>query len=367
MNQVIILGAGPGGLALAQQLQKHRIDSLLLDKADRVGSTFHAMAANTTYGPWLNNRMPDGPVHWSRLLKRTTREQYAEYLVQYALSHDLAFRTGVTVKSVQRTPDGFETLTDRGSFPSRLVVNATGYFSKPYVPELPGASQSQIPQIHSSSFKSPATVRSVLGTNRGHVLVVGGRLSAGETMAALFNAGYRVSLSHGSPIDFMPSAVQEFCMAPLTQLLEAIRVRIPNTSRPWNLNVRMNGDDHKRLIETGRVPVLPEIDHFEGDTLVFKDNRRGQFDMIVYATGYRPALDHLQGLISQDPTTFLPPLRKMESVEAPGLFFLGLIGLRTFRSQFLRGLRDDSVVLARALAQRLSSSTAPRPVLTGAL
>lgn len=355
--QVIIIGAGPGGLALGHLLQTRGIEYLILEKSDRVGSTFHAMTANTTYGPWINSQLPDGPVPWTRWLRRSTREQYAEYLVEYALKHDLNYRTGITVQSVRR---GFEVETDQGTFSSRLVVNATGYFSQPYVPDVPGAAQSPIPRLHTSQFEGLATVRGLLGSNRGRILVVGGRLSAGETMAMLARAGYRVTLSHGSPIDFFPSAMKEFCLAPLTQILEEIRVRIPGTTTPWNLNVRMNGDEHRRLIESGQVPVVPQIERFEGDTIVFQDGRRDRFDMVIYGTGYRPALRHLDGLITLG-DNHRPPLRGFESAETPGLFFMGLIGLRTFRSQFLRGLRDDSRALAPILVERLSQ-TPPAPV-----
>ncbi|GMU56168.1 MAG: hypothetical protein AMXMBFR33_53140 [Candidatus Xenobia bacterium] len=357
--QVLIIGAGPGGLALAQQLKQRNIESLILDKSDRVGNTFYTMAANTTYGPWLNNRMPDGPVRVTRLLSRTRREQYAEYLAEYAVKHDLDFRTGVTVQSVRKHPAGFELETDQGPFVCSLLVNASGYFSKPYVPEIPGATQSSVPQLHSSEFKGVHTVRTLLGKNRGRVLVVGGRLSAGETMAALHYAGYKVTISHGKPIDFFPPTIFELCMAPLTQVMEGIRVRIPGTTTPWNLNVRMNGDDHRKMIESGEVPLVPEIARFEGETLVFTDGRQDHFDLVIYATGYRPALDHLAGLVTVDPETNRPPLKAMESTEAPGLFFLGLIGLRTFRSQFLRGLRDDSRVLAKTLESRLATLPAP--------
>ncbi len=357
--QVLIIGAGPGGLALAQQLKQRNIESLILEKSDRVGNTFYTMAANTTYGPWLNNQMPDGPVQWTRLLSRTRREQYAEYLATYALQHDLTFRTGVTVSQVRKHPAGFELVTDQGPFVSSLLVNATGYYSKPWVPEIPGAAQSGVPQIHSAQFKGVGTVRSLLGKNRGRVLVVGGRLSAGETMAALHYAGYQVSVSHGKPIDFFPPTAFEFCMAPLTQVMEGVRVRIPGTTTPWNLNVRMNGDDHRRLIESGQVPLVAEIERFEGETLVLKDGRQVNYDLVIYATGYRPALDHLADLVTFDPETHRPPLNGFESTEAPGLFFLGLIGLRTFRSQFLRGLRDDSRVLAPILEKRLASLPAP--------
>jgi hypothetical protein len=65
-------------------------------------------------------------------------------------------------------------------------------------------------------------------------------------------------------------------------------------------------------------------------------------------------LQHLSGLgLSVNDHTGVPPVSDMESTEAPGLFFLGLDGLRNFQSRFIRGIRRDAVALADRLAERL--------------
>jgi hypothetical protein len=45
----------------------------------------------------------------------------------------------------------------------------------------------------------------------------------------------------------------------------------------------------------------------------------------------------------------------MESLAMPGLFFLGVDGQRTYRSRFLRGLVEDSSIVAELVAKRVSS------------
>ncbi|HUR46161.1 MAG TPA: hypothetical protein VMZ27_09830, partial [Candidatus Saccharimonadales bacterium] len=62
--------------------------------------------------------------------------------------------------------------------------------------------------------------------------------------------------------------------------------------------------------------------------------------------------------------TGLPAIRQMESCSAPGLFFLGLDGLRNFQSRFIRGIRSDAPALAGLLQERLQNrAQSSRPII----
>ena len=364
---VLIVGGGPGGLALACALQKRRISYLLLERASTLGNTFCSMASNTTFGPWLNNVLPYTRAGWPIKLRRTQREEYAQYLTEYALVHDLSYRTSVEVLKIAKEGSIFRVQTNRGEFLAQTVVNATGYFSNPFTPEFAGASESAIPQIHAAQLLGPNTVRQLVGGNRGRVLVVGKRHTAGEIVQTLYRSGYEVCLSHRSPIQYAPSSFLEACISPLTYLLEQALVKLPGAPAPFTLESRMEGGVPRRLLEWGLVRCYPSITRFERERVVFEDQQEMQFDLVVYATGYRPALNHLDGLITFDADRG-PDLKDMESSQVPRLFFLGLKGLRTFRSQFLRGLREDAVYLADRLANDWLTRPAGerQPAVTGA-
>ncbi len=53
------------------------------------------------------------------------------------------------------------------------------------------------------------------------------------------------------------------------------------------------------------------------------------FDIALFATGFRPALEHFLPLLSLDDCG-MPRLHGMESADVPGLYFLGLDKLRSF-------------------------------------
>jgi putative flavoprotein involved in K+ transport len=348
--QVIILGAGPAGLSLGQCLAERGILYTIIEKENFVGSTFVKMTDSTTYGPWLNNVLPGGELPWYRLLTRATRPEYAKYLQNYARKHELRILTGTAVTSVTQGHGFLVETADGQSFRSDLLVNATGYFSKPYVPIYPGMNESSIPVLHSSAYRCPETVRGAAGRQRAKVLVVGAGLSAGEIIAELFDSNQEVHLSHRGPIETMPSQLEETLLSPFVYLWEELARRV-GLPRPFNLRPSLRRGRQYRLLSSGQVPTHPAISRFDGQEVRFIDKTVERFDVVLFATGYQPALDHLSGLLSCP-----PEVRNLESLEAPGCFFLGLVGGRSFRSEFLRGIREDAVYLATVLENRLQAN-----------
>ncbi len=347
---VLILGAGPAGLSLGRELSVRGIPYLILEKEEVVGSTFANMTESTTYGPWMNNTLPGSPVPWTQKLRRTTRPEYAQYLKDYAHRHQLRVSCGVKVQATYPDRQGFLVQTeDENLYRCDYLVNATGYFSKPNYPELPGLRVTSIPYVHSAGYRSPQTIEELTGKGSSRVLIVGSRLSAGEILQELHQAGHQVHLSHRGPIDTWPSPLQETLLSPLTYLWEELSLRM-RWKRPGNLRPRLRKGQQWELLTSGRVPCHPDLLRLESDRVVFVDRSQGQFDAIVFATGYKPALDHLAPLIKQVP----PWVSGLESVDVPNLFFMGLSGSRSFRSEFLRGIREDAPYLAQLLQERMA-------------
>lgn len=342
---VLIIGGGPAGLSMSYELARRGIDSLILESGPVAGASFAAFPRNIFFGPWVNNLLPGSTVHWRWMLNRSTQPSYARYLQEYSRANHLPIRTGVKVLAVEKHGDQFRVETSAGVYEAPLVVNATGYFSHPYIPEYPGAQETTIPQIHVAQYRDANTVRNLLGKSSGRVLVVGKRLSAGETMCELYHAGFQVTLAYRGKLSFGPSQFQEGLISPFVWLYERIGAYL---NLKLNSYPRMAGGESRRLIRTGQVPTRPNIERFYEDRVRFQNGFEEKFDLVVYATGYRAALDHLKGLIGNEE----PELQGMESARVPGLFFLGLDGLRTFRSRFLRGIRRDSLALAEIVARK---------------
>jgi putative flavoprotein involved in K+ transport len=174
-------------------------------------------------------------------------------------------------------------------------------------------------------------------------------------MLELADAGFRVALSHRTPIHFgvddwlWPFIYRNFVhLEKLKLMLSAGRARA--------LDVRMAGGRAKQLIQSGAVATFPAIARFEKDAVVFTNGERLTPGIVLYTTGFAPALRHLAKLdLMLCSETGTPLAHQMESTSVPNLFFLGFEMLRNFQSRFLRGIRNDAVVLADRIANRLAN------------
>ena len=281
------------------------------------------------------------------------RGEFLQYLQNYAAEHRLPITPGVEITSVQRGSDRWRVQTAQSEFTCRLLVNATGYFSNPFLPEVPGMEHSRIPHVHVADYGDPAHVAHLIGKSTGTILIVGKRLSAGQTMLELHEAGFDVALSHRTPIEFGADELGWWLFFRIFPYLEWVRLKRLG-KKAISTPVRMPGGRIRKLIASGRVKTFSELRQFEADHVLFADGQRLRFDLVIFATGFRPALRHLDDLtIKTDPTTGVPVLEDLESVSARGLFFLGLDQCRNFQSRFIRGIRNDAEFLAERLHHRL--------------
>lgn len=352
---VIVVGAGPAGLAVAYELIRRGVDPLVLERGKTPGASFAAFPKNIFFGPWLNNMLPGSSIDWAWMLKRSTQPAYTKYLQDYAHQNRIPVRTQVQVQNITKEEDIFRIQTPTGEFRAHLVINASGYFNRPYTPNFAGLENTRIQHMHVSQYREPATVVERLGKRTGRVLIVGKRLSAGETMVELHKAGFQVALSFRGKLQFGPTAWGEALLSPLNWVAERISVALRLRKHSYPL---MAGGDSQRLVESGQIKTFNNIARFQADSVLFENGQEEHFDMVIFATGYRPATAHLESLLGPQPNE--PQLTNMESSLCPGLFFLGVDQQRTYRSRFLRGIVEDSRLLAELVARRAQRLPNPR-------
>jgi lysine/ornithine N-monooxygenase len=352
---VIILGAGPAGLSVAYELMRRGITPLVLEKGASPGASFASFPRNIFFGPWMNNLLPGSSINRSRLLRLTSQPRYSKYLQDYAEQNGLPVNCGIQVNSVSHDERVFRLQTTSGELRCHLLVNCTGYFARPYTPDFPGLASTRVPHMHVSQYRDANTVIRRLRQNSGRLLIVGKRLSAGETLVELHKAGFQVSLSYRGELRFALPSWGTAILSPFDWIIErlSIALRIRRNSYP-----QMTGGESRRLVKSGKVSTYANVARFNEQTVTFEDGREERFDLVIFATGYRAALAHLEPLLG--PESHEPNLSNMESTEVPGLFFLGVDQLRTYRSRFLRGIVEDSRALAERVAHRAERLPAPR-------
>ncbi|MFT3924157.1 MAG: NAD(P)/FAD-dependent oxidoreductase [Myxococcales bacterium] len=157
--EVIIVGAGFGGMGAAIQLKRMGIDRvLILDREDDVGGTWHMNTypgiavdiASTTY---CYSFEPNP--RWKRLYaKGDELKAYALHVAQkYDLRRSMRFRSTVERASYDEAARTWTVvLSDGQSFSARVLVLATGFLAQPKLPDIAGLASFRGKTIHTARW-----------------------------------------------------------------------------------------------------------------------------------------------------------------------------------------------------------------------
>jgi putative flavoprotein involved in K+ transport len=350
---VVIIGGGPAGLALAHWLKTAGKSYVVIEQG-AVGETWRRMPAGTMLlSPWWTNVLPGTRVELAKVWHKVSSLDFALHLENYATRQQLNVVQHTKVLRVRTAPGaaGFEIETDKGLRRGKLVVCASGYYQNPYIPVLPEGNDGSVPALHASEYIDPRQLLEVTGGGR-NVLIVGKRITAGQMMHDLHQEGFAVSLSARSPV----ATRARWRMYPWKErlyfLYEAAFVRLFPTVKAKSRPI-MDGGEKADLLQGGAVRQLGAVRGVRAGKVSLADGTSAEFSAVIFATGYRPALSYLPPQVALGQKVGLPVLLGMESREVPGLFFLGLENLRSFLSPYLRGIYSDARVLARNLCRRL--------------
>jgi putative flavoprotein involved in K+ transport len=190
--EVLVIGAGQAGVAMSEHLSERGIPHLVVERrriAERWRSErWDSLVAN---GPTWHDRFP-GLEFTLDADAFASKEQVADYFVDYAEKIAAPIRCGVEVTSVRKKTGepGFHVETSDGTIDARYVVAATGPFQQPVIPALI-PDDAGLVQLHSSSYRNPAQLPA------GAVLVVGAGSSGVQIADEIRQSGRQVYLSVG--------------------------------------------------------------------------------------------------------------------------------------------------------------------------
>ena len=393
---VVVVGAGPAGLAMSRHLAAAGIDHVVLERGEVASSwrterwdSLRLLTPNWMCRlPGYQYEGPDGDGY-------QTAAETAGWLEDYAGRTEAPVRTQVTVRRVRRTAGGFEVATDDGCYLAGAVVVAAGASSDPRVPAVAAELPRRINQVTAMSYRSPAQLDA-----RGDVLVVGASASGVQIADELRRSGRCVTLAVGEHVR-LPRTYRGLdiyrWLAAIGQLDERYdevedidRARrhasvqlVGNQIRmPLDLNAlsaagvdlvgRLMGVSGGLAQCSGglasltanadlkQARLLQRIDDFvTGHGLsrevpgpdrpaptrlgaVPTEVDLGRFTTVVWATGYRPSFPWL------DPAAFDRRGRVAHDggvSPVPGLYVLGLPFLRRRRSNLIAGVGDDAAEL----------------------
>ncbi len=354
-QQVVIIGAGPAGLALSYCLKKLGIAHVVLEQGETGNSWMHMSETLRLISPLWVNVLPGTRVSFREYFKMVPAKEFAAYLRRYRQEHELPVKERPPVLSVGVDTAGslpFRVVTQDAEIHTRFVVCATGYYGNPYLPDLDANSDRSIRVLHARDFINVAQLRQLAGGGTPSVLIVGKRISAGQLMVELADAGLPVTLSTTGAVQLRPASLPARMKETAYYFYEKLFVTF-FPAQKGNSYPPMDGGRSEELLRAGIVAVKPVIRRISDGSVYFSDTSSAKYDLIICATGYRPHLPYLAGL-PLTTSICMPSTRDMQSMDVSGLYFMGLDNLRSFRSRTLRGIADDAKWLAAKIKKQIS-------------
>ena len=295
-----MIGAGQAGLSTSYHLTRLGVEHVVLDVNDAPGGAWqHRWDALTMADVHRVADLPDAPVPPADGPERANTFVPA-YFAAYERAHDLPVVRPVRVTRVDDVPDPHGgdhllrvTADDGRTWTTRTLVNATGTWRRPFVPRYPGQELFRGEQLHTVDYPGPDHFRG------RRVLVVGGGASAVQFLGALRPLTDTYWVTRREPVwrsePFDPEAGRHA----VGLVEERVRAGYPPRSvvSVTGLMLRPQEAEAARL---GAYEWHPMFDRLDEDGAWWSDHHES-FDVILWATGFRPDIEHLAPLRLRSP------------------------------------------------------------------
>lgn len=133
---IIIIGAGPIGMACAIEAQKANLSYLIIEKGALVNSLFNYPVFMTFFS--TSQKLEIGDTPFVTINPKPNRNEAVEYYRRVAEKFDLKINLFETVKQVLKQGEDFEVSTTKASYTAKNVVVATGFYDVPLLMNIPG-------------------------------------------------------------------------------------------------------------------------------------------------------------------------------------------------------------------------------------
>ena len=400
----IIIGGGQGGLSTSYHLTQQGREHVILEQADQAAEVWRNRWDSFTLNTpnWMT-RLPGAEYNGDDPDGFIARDGVVAYFEEYIERFDLPVRYGVRVTSVKPIETGYLVRANEAEFEAANVVIATGLFQQPKVPPFSTNLPSQIRQLHTSEYQNPEALPP------GAVLVVGSAQSGCQIAEELYQCGRKVYLSVSSagrlprryrgeditrrlfeigfvdrPVDKLPSPKAKFAGSAhstgkdgghtinlhqfardgvvLLGHIHSVQgdriILAPDLKENLAKADKLEADIVKQVdeyIEINELDVpietLPDLrDGYEAREILELELEAAGITSVIWATGYKFDFGIVK-LPAFDADGY--PLQQRGVTEFPGLYFIGLPFLHTFKSGILAGVGDDAAHVAEHISSRV--------------
>lgn len=314
---VIIIGAGPIGLACGIELKKRNIDHLIIEKGCLVNSVFHYPVNMTFFS--TSDRLEIGGVPFISHGVKPTRREALEYYRRVADSYELNINLYEEVLSLDGEAGDFTIKTDKDSYKADKIILSTGFYDHENRMNVSGEDLEKVKHYYDEPHPYA----------NQKVLVVGGGNSAVDVALETYRCGSEVTMV----------------------------VRYPEIKPGVKYWVR---PDIENRIKEGEITA-----HFDSNVLAIREREvdiqtpEGKItienDFVLAMTGYKPnfKLMDLLGLDYKDDGYRTPVFNeKTQESSVGGIYLAGVVcgGLNT-STWFIENARVHAELIAQNLQE----------------
>ncbi|MFZ3468656.1 NAD(P)-binding domain-containing protein [Streptomyces sp. 4.24] len=288
---VVVVGAGQAGLSSAHHLARAGIGHVVLDHAPRPGGAWQFRWPSLTYGKVHGMHALPGMELTGADPLRPSSEVVSEYFAAYEDRFDLRVRRPVDVTAVREGAGGRLLVESRyQTWSARALINATGTWDRPFWPRHPGQETFRGRQLHTANYPGPQEFAGA------RVVVVGGGTSAVQHLLEIAEVAAETTWVTRRPPVFRDGDFGEAEGRAAVALVEdRVRRGLPPQSVVSVTGLPLN-EAVRRGLASGVLERRPAFDRLTATGVAWADGSRVEADVIVWATGFRPAIDHLAPL-----------------------------------------------------------------------
>jgi cation diffusion facilitator CzcD-associated flavoprotein CzcO len=319
--RVVVIGGGQAGLATGFYLRRSGLipgeDFVILDAADQPGGAWARMWPTLrTFSPTQYSSLPGWMMPpWTGDTGYPLAAHVVDYLTHYEKRYELDVRRSVSVSSVSRGDDEkFVVHTDAGEWLAERVISATGTWSRPFVPTYPGSFGGR--QLHTADYRRASDFIDQ------RVLIVGGGNSAAQILAEASRVTESTWVTLRPP-RFLPDDVDGRALFEIATRRHQARQRGESDAGGVSglgdiVMVDSVREARDRDILRAREPFARLVD----DGVRWRDGTESSYDVIIWCTGFRPALGHLTALGLRGPDGRIPT-DGTQAIKEPRLHLIG--------------------------------------------
>ena len=321
MKDLIIIGAGPIGLACGIEAQKGGLSYLIFDKGALVNSLYNYPLNMTFFS--TSDRLEIGEVPFISNNPKPTRAESLEYYRRVTSHWKLKLKLYEGINTIEKDADGFSIATSKGSYKTKNVVVATGFYDRPFLLNVPGESLSKV--LH--YYKEP---HPFFGMN---LVIVGSANSAVDAALETYRKGARS----------------------VTMIIREPKIgdNVKYWARPDIVN-RIEEGSIKAHFDSSITEITPNEVKFRTP----KGEQSIDNDFVLAMTGYQPNFQLLESLgVGFQEDTFRTPVYDSMSMQSnvEGVYLAGVVcgGLKT-NKWFIENSRDHAALIVKAISKKVN-------------